>query len=187
MTYKIISQIGDGKEGKTYLVEDDKHNKYAMKTFKKTKSVTKLNKEADIQRKAAQKGIAPKIVEVNEKDKYIVMDLLDRTLYDYMKERNGDIALKYQKQMIKIFEKLDEAKILHGDPSPLNFMFKKNKLYIIDFGFSKDITPKLVKEHGTDKLNMKYMPVGFILKVRQVADNTKFSHLEKYTHGLIQT
>ena len=49
--YKKLKQLGNsGKEGTTFLVITPEGNKYAMKTFKKQKSSSKLSKEAELQR-----------------------------------------------------------------------------------------------------------------------------------------
>jgi predicted Ser/Thr protein kinase len=61
--YEKIKQLGEkGKEGITYLVKTSKGKEYAMKTFKKSKSSSKLKKEAKLQEMASEYGVAPKII-----------------------------------------------------------------------------------------------------------------------------
>ena len=130
--YKIMGQIGnEGKDGITYLVIKNKVE-YAMKTFKKRKSSQRIAKEAELQEKAANANISPKIFDVDLEKKFIVME-----------------------------------KIFHADSNMLNYMILDNKIYIIDFGMSKDIDEKLSKKLGTSTPNIDLMTIGFILKLKE--------------------
>jgi len=167
--YKKIKQIGnEGKEGVTYLVKTSEGKQYAMKTFRKTKSSSKLRLEAELQKKAAELQVSPKVIEIDTVSKYIVMEKLDKHLYDVMKEQEGNLTEDQQKDLIHIFKSLDEAKVFHGDSNILNYMYKKNKLYIIDFGMAKHIDSKLKKKLGTDTPNFSLMNLGFILKLKEL-------------------
>lgn len=167
--YKKLEQIGNtGKEGVTYLVKTNGGRYFAMKTFKKTKSSERLRQEADLQQIASKFGIAPKVIDIDTVSKYIVMEKMDKHLVDVMKEQNGDLTEEQQKQIIHIFKKLDEAKVFHGDSNILNYMYKKNKLYMIDFGMSKKIDDKLIKKLKTNTPNMSLMNLGFILKLKEL-------------------
>ena len=57
-----------------------------------------LQKEALAQKEVAKYDLAPKIKEVNEDEKYIVMEHLDRNLFDIVKKNNGEIPDAYQKK-----------------------------------------------------------------------------------------
>ena len=111
------------------------------------------------------------------------MEKLDKNLYDIMKVNSGNLTIMLQKQIVSIFRKLDNIGIFHADPNPLNFMFKNKKLYIIDYGFSKNITPTLIKKYGTKNLNMKFMIIGFIIKMKKIAPNVRYEFFEKYLKG----
>ena len=73
-----------------------------------------------------------------------------------------------QKQIISIYKKLDRAQVFHGDANLLNYMCKGRKLYIIDFGMAKQITPNLIKKLGTETPNMHIMTLGLALKLRDL-------------------
>jgi tRNA A-37 threonylcarbamoyl transferase component Bud32 len=180
--YEKIKQLGEkGKEGITYLVKTSKGKEYAMKTFKKNKSSSKLKKEAKLQEMASEYGVCPKIVEIDTVSKYIVMEKLDTHLLDIIKKQNRDITKSQQKQIISIFKGLDKAKVFHGDSNILNYMFKDKKLYIIDFGMSKEIDDKLIKKLGTDTPNLHLMNLGFILKLKELQClESSYSHLLTY-------
>jgi serine/threonine protein kinase len=95
------------------------------------------------------------------------MDRLEYSLFDVIK-KNGKMTKKHQTDVIKILEILDKNKIFHGDVSPLNFMFDKNgKMYIIDYGMSKNIDSKFLKKYGNNS-NIKLGLTVFILNIRKV-------------------
>ena len=95
-TYRKYKEIGKGKQGLTFLVKDTNDKEYAMKTFKKTKSSEKIKKEYELQKIASEKGIAPKIYDIDLKDKYIIMERLNSHFYD--KLLNGNILKITKKQ-----------------------------------------------------------------------------------------
>lgn len=168
--YTIVEQLGEkGKEGITFqVVSNDDNKEYAMKTFKKTKSSKTLVLEAELQNIAAEFGIAPQIIDVNTDNKYIVMQKLDTHLVSKMEKQQGHMTEGQQKQIINILKKLDKCKIFHGDVNPMNFMYKKSKLYIIDFGMSKQITPQLIKKLGTETPNLDLMSLAMVIKLKKL-------------------
>lgn len=180
--YKRVKQIGNkGKEGVTFLVKTTDGKQYAMKTFRKTKSSSRLRLEATLQEKAASVGISPQVIEIDTVSKYIVMEKLDKHLFDILKEQNGNITEEQQKQIIYIYKSLDEIGVFHGDSNILNYMFKKNKLYIIDFGMGKEIDSKLKKTLRTDTPNMSLMNLGFILKLKELeCPTSSYEYLLKF-------
>ena len=163
-----IKQLGEkGKEGVTYLVVDKKGNEYAMKTFKKTKSSVTLRREASLQEKASRLGVAPIVIDCNTVNKTIVMEKMDVHLFDKIKTKRK-LTLKQQKDIIVLYRKLDDAGVFHGDVNLLNYMYKGDKLYLIDYGFSKEINSKLVKTLGTNSPNSEIMLLGICLKLKQL-------------------
>ena len=177
--YTKYEQLGNtGKEGVTYLVRNENGDEYAMKTFKKTKSSSRLQNEADLQIIASQYEVSPKIIEINTEEKYIVMEKLDKHLFDVMKKQNGNLTKLQQQQIIKLYKNLDKAGVFHGDSNILNYMFKEKKLYMIDFGMSKYIDDNLFKKVGTRNPNLDLMTLGFILKLKELkCPETSYSYL----------
>lgn len=166
--YEKIKQLGKkGKEGTTYLVKKGDNN-YAMKTFRSQKAVSTLNKEAELQKRASLEGISPEVIDVNLVEKYIVMDKLDHHLIDIISKNNNTLSISYQKKLVDIYKKLDSIGIFHGDANLLNYMVKGRKLYIIDYGMAREITPQLVSKLGTTTPNLNIMTLGFILKLRSM-------------------
>ena len=170
--YNVIKQLGSrGKEGTTFLVKNKKGDEFAMKTFAKSKSSNTLQKEAYYQAQAAKFGIAPKIKEINEDEKYIIMDKLDRNLFDIVKKHNGEIPTHVQRKIIRVISKMDETGVFHGDPNPANFMIKGQSMYMIDYGFARDIDQKLIRKYQTTAPNKKFMILGLILKLKEIYRN----------------
>lgn len=180
--YTRVKQLGNkGKEGITYLVTDQKGKEYAMKTFRKTKSSDTLKLEYDLQKKASKAGVAPRVVEYDSVSKYIVMEKMDTHLTDVMKKQDGALSRTYQYQIIDIYKKLDEVGVFHADSNILNYMLKGKDLYLIDFGFAKEINPKLCKKLGTDTPNIKIMTLGLIIKLKELnCPPSSWKYLKQY-------
>lgn len=166
-TYTIGEQIGNkGKEAKTYIVKDKFKSIYAMKTFRSTKSSTKIHEEVQLQRRCSERGISPKIIDYDTEKKFIVMEKMDGHLLDSINANGGNISVDIQRQLLHIFKELDSAGVFHGDANLMNYMYRGNKIYIIDFGYSKPITDALIKKLGTSSPNMTLMLLGFVLKLK---------------------
>jgi len=166
--YEKIGKLGEpGRDAQTYEVKFNGCDEtYAMKQFKLRKSPNRILKEVELQNRLAEFGICPKIIdfETTGTMKYIVMDKLDRHLIEVGGVKK--ITIDQQKQLYKIYQELDKAGVFHGDANPLNYMLKDEKLYVIDFGMSKEIQPSLVKQLGTEHPNSEIMTIGMILKLK---------------------
>lgn len=186
--YKKIKQLGEkGKEGTSFLVEVADGTQYAMKTFRPQKSVATLTREAELQKKGATEGISPEVIDVDLVGKAIVMEKLDRHLVDVMRKNNG-LSEQYQRQIIGIYKKLDSVGVFHGDANLLNYMLKGRKLYIIDYGMARAITPSLVAKLGTDTPNLNIMTLGLVLKLRDMGyPRTSYEYLvSKLSHRQVE-
>ena len=180
--YTKIKQLGEpGVDGTTFLVLTVEKQSLAMKTFRDTKSAADIKKEAQLQRKAASVGIAPSIFEVNTVLNFIVMDKMDKHLVDVIREQGGEVTKRQQSDILRIYRKLDECKVFHNDSNIQNYMYRENKLFIIDFGISKDIDNTLRKKLKTDKPNMTIMLIALIMKFKEMnCSPSSYSHLLKF-------
>jgi tRNA A-37 threonylcarbamoyl transferase component Bud32 len=181
--YTRMHQLGlKGKEGTTYLVKDKyTGEEYAMKTFRKQKSSSKLRQEAKLQQLAANTGISPNIIDTDTVSKHIVMDKMDKHLLETIKKQEGNLSKTHQKQIINIYKELDKAGVFHGDANLLNYMFKGKQLYIIDFGMAKEITNELVRKLGTTTPNLHIMTLGLILKLKEMnCPASSYEYLAKF-------
>tara|TARA_B110000261_G_scaffold146294_1_gene170364 strand:+ start:6097 stop:6789 length:693 start_codon:yes stop_codon:yes gene_type:complete len=180
--YKKIERLGEkSKESTTFLVVNKKKYEYAMKTFRKNKSSIKLKKEVEFQKKCFDVGISPKIIDTDTVSKFIVMEKLEKHLYDVIKEQNNVLTIDQQMQLINIYKKLDMLKIYHGDVNLNNFMLnKKNKIFIIDFGESREITRNLCTRIGTATPNLHIMSLGLVLNLKKMGcSKSSYKYLVK--------
>jgi predicted Ser/Thr protein kinase len=170
-----------GKEGTVYEVRDKSGAIYAMKRFRSGKSASRLEHEAQLLGVASASGIAPRLVDYSRSGGWIVMEKLHKNVFDILKSTNGILSKTVQLQMIDIFRKLDEIRIFHADPNPLNFMLdEKGRLYIIDFGFAKTFEEPSVQQLSTATPNMQFMPLGFLMKIAGNCDVRNFTVLLKH-------
>ena len=170
--FEIISILGKGKEGVAYKVKKENSNTvFAMKQFKKNKSVIRFHEEIKLQNIAAKANIAPNIVYVNEDEKYFVMDKLDNHLYDYLCKTEGNLPKQYQVQIINLFKTLDQIGVFHADANLMNYMFKGKNLMLIDYGMAKPINTSLINKLKTKTPNLEYMTIGIILKLKELNCN----------------
>lgn len=141
------NQLGeDGKEGKTYLAKFGRKT-VAVKTFKLSKSSAKIQREADFQQICAEVGVSPQVYETNQEKKYIVMDKLETLPAQTYKNKQMPDDLQYM--ICALMGRMDEVKVLHGDMNALNVMCSSNgRPYMIDFGFAKKISSKMVKKYS---------------------------------------
>lgn len=167
--YERKRQLGHrGKEGITYLVVDTKNREYAMKTFRKGKASSTLKREYALQRIASKKGVAPRVFDYDTVSKYIVMEKMDGHLHDEIARHKGVLYKYQQMRIIEIFSLLDSAKVFHNDANICNYMLKDKQIYLIDYGFAKEITPKVAKSLGTEHPNMTLMLLGLVLKLKEM-------------------
>lgn len=165
--YIRLEQLGNkGKEGTTYLVKDKKGKEYAMKTFRKSKSSNTLLKEYEFQKKASERGISPKVYDYDTISKYILMEKMDEHLTNLIVKQKGVLKKHQQERIIQIFSTLDEIGVFHNDSNLANYMVKDGVIYIIDFGFAKEITPVLKKKAGSYP-NMRVMLLAFVIKLKE--------------------
>lgn len=179
--------LGKGKEGTTYLLTK-RGKEYAVKTFKKTKSERKIQKEYDLQKKAVKYKICPKLYSLDLQGKTITMEKMDTHVYDLLRKVRK-LTKKQQERILEIFRLLDTAGVFHNDPNLSNYMLKDGEIYIIDFGMAKEIDPKKL---GTDTPNYKFGLLGFVLKIKELGlplENFKYlvnaiSDTDKINYGI---
>ena len=166
--YNVLDELGEGKDG---IVYDCRKNNigYAMKTFSRRKSIKNITKECELQKRASEFQVAPKIIQLDIDNRFIVMEKMDHHLYDDLKKQQGLLTKKQQEEIIHVFEKLDDAKVFQGDSNLMNYMYDtKGGLCMIDFGMGKKIDRKLCDKLGTQTPNLSIMNLGFILKLKDL-------------------
>ena len=152
--FEVIRQLGqDGAQGVVSLVEFPNGLRAAMKQFKKSKSQARIRIEADFQRRAAEAGVAPEVMHVDEENRRIFMEPMRARVVDVCTSEAGHRRLA--DDLEHIMRTLDRIKILHNDGNALNLMLDHNdKLFLLDYGLSKEITPAVAKKWNREP-NMK--------------------------------
>lgn len=143
--FEILKQMGDdGAQGVVSLVEFPNGLRAAMKQFKTSKSRAKIKAEAEFQTRAAEAGISPEVMHVDLENRRIFMEPMSRRVVDVL--RPG-YSQQLSEDVHYIMRTLDDLGILHNDGNALNLMLDDdNTLKILDFGLSKEITPKVSKK-----------------------------------------
>lgn len=104
--------------------------------------------EATNQQKAAMLGVAPKVYGYNENSLQwcMTMEFLKDAVYD---EDNKDsylntkvIPIHARQQLVALCHILDTNGICHNDLKPDNYRMRGDRLYIIDYGLSRDVGKK---------------------------------------------
>lgn len=170
-------EIKKTKDYSIYLVENkDDNKKYIMKTFKKNKSSSSLNREVELQKLASDFDIAPNIVDIDTVSKYIIMENMDKHI-----NLSKEITNKQQKQIISVLKKLDKSQVYHDNVKIENFMYKGDNLSIINFSKSKPITNNLIAKYNTDTPNLTLSSLSLVLQLKDKDFNkSSYELLLKY-------
>lgn len=148
---KILQQ---GAEAIIYL---DENNHIIKNRVKKSYRLPVLDEKLRKSRTRAEAKIieklysvidVPRIFNVEEKDKNIIMEFVDgKKLSDYLEELEWKDICKKIGEAIVIFH---NKNIIHGDLTTSNMIYKDNKIFLIDFGLgfhSNKIEDKAVDLH----------------------------------------
>jgi len=171
----MSEQLGeDGKEGITLLgtvterfsgecydmpVRLGKGQQVAVKTFKQTKSIARIKKEASLQQLCALAEVSPVVYGVDTRNKHIIME----KMASLPVETYSELPDELQYQICALMHRMDNAKVMHADMNPRNVMLNEaGRPYMIDFGFAKKIDAKVTRKFG-DHPNIKVTLWGLVL------------------------
>ena len=91
--------------------------------------------EAKLLEKAHKIIATPKVIDVNEKTKEIVMEFIDgKRISEFLNHFTKKHQLKVCRQIGEEVAKLHNLNIIHGDLTTSNMILKGNEIYFIDFG-----------------------------------------------------
>jgi hypothetical protein len=156
-----------GKPGSCFKVKKGRsHKVFVMKVYKPNKSTSTIEGEIQLQNLASKKKLAPAIRDGNMEHKYIIMDMLDKSLKTVL-VTNGGLDKHQQKDIIALHQGLDKVGVFHGSPKLTNYMYKENTPYIVDFGLAKPITAKLCEKLNTETPNETVMTAGLIINLKK--------------------
>jgi len=151
--YSLVSKIGSGSFGEVYLSEYKKNKKLCAIKVEERKPSSRIHEEYRIYKKLRKNGVnqgIPLIFEYIETPKYniLVMELLGKSLDELFVENNNlfdlTTVLKLSVEIINLLKLIHDAGFIHRDIKPNNFLVgykeQNNKLFIMDFGLSKQHT-----------------------------------------------
>ena len=126
--FKEISKFGYGTYGKVYKVQNIKTNEYfAMKEIEKEKfegTENKLLNEVEIMNKIKTENsvLINEVIE-NKEYLYIIMDLCEYNLEDYIKRRKNPISINEIREVLNqlnnTFKIMLNENIIHRDLKPI--------------------------------------------------------------------
>ena len=151
--YKEICKIGYGTYGKVYKVQNIKTGEYfAMKEIEKEKfggREDKLLNEVEIMKKInTENSVLINEVINNKEYLYIIMDLCEYNLEDYIKRRKKPISINEIREVLtqlnNVFKIMLNENIIHRDLKPRNILISLDRLdkcliKLSDYGSSKFI------------------------------------------------
>lgn len=163
--YKLLERTGEGNGSEVYVAEHIRlHALRAVKCVDKAKfPYEKLVKEVVYLKSLSHPGI-PVIYDVEEDEKYfyIIEEYIQGESLKSMLDRHRKFSLEeiieYGVQLCQVIEYLHGQRpypILHSDITPANIMIKNEKLKLIDFGNSVQIT-------GKEQSRDVYGTIGYI-------------------------
>ena len=149
--YKQIYKIGYGAYGKVYKVQNIETGEYfAMKEIEKEKFEgieDKLLNEVEIMKKInIENSVLINEVINNKEYLYIIMDLCEYDLENYIKRRKKPISINEIKEVLNqlnnVFKIMNDKKIIHRDLKPSNILISLDRLdkcliKLSDYGSSK--------------------------------------------------
>jgi serine/threonine protein kinase len=143
--YKINKKLGNGSFGTIFEGENIRTNeKVVIKMEEKTNTLLKHETLIYQYLFKSNTQFIPTLKWFGVFNNYyfIVLNLLGKSLNHYKKEMNHisfEECLTIGKKMIQCIQGIHSQGFIHRDIKPSNFVFdeKREKLYIIDFGFAK--------------------------------------------------
>ncbi len=186
--------IKKGAEADIYITKW--HNSNAILKIRKTKNYRNPILDANLRKKRTIKesqtisevksyGIpAPLVYFVNlEKSSIIMQQIPGKPIHDLSNPK----IISLSKQMGNLVGLMHKHGIMHGDLTTSNFIFFKNKIYVIDFGLSqKTIKPedhavdlRLIKEilNSAHATIMKQAWKNFLYGYKSVVGTSKYQKI----------
>lgn len=140
--YKILAPINYGSYGTIYRGTNIRTDELVAIKIENKSETSLLPNEAKLYIYLANSEGIPELkwFGVEDDKNILVMNLLDVSLSKVKKEQPNlglETLSKIDIQMIQRLQTVHEKGLIHRDVKPDNWLFKKDLLYLIDFGFCK--------------------------------------------------
>ncbi|MES1907006.1 MAG: hypothetical protein MHM6MM_000209 [Cercozoa sp. M6MM] len=189
--FLVLELVGRGGSSKVYKVLGPKGRLYALKAMRSQSSaqhMVNVRNEIKLLRRLRGKPHVIQLIDAQVMPPHVMMvfefgeiDLASmlRRLATEEQRRSSDGALRtlvrdavtlrfYWRQMLLAVQTIHDARIVHGDLKPANFLFVRGELKLIDFGIAKalsDNTTNILRDSQVGTLN--YMSPEAILEADQ--------------------
>ena len=175
-------QLGKGGFGTVFTGVNRKDGKqYAIKVLRKDFYDFKHMTEGDMKEMIPKdKNLHhPNVINIfhyllfDDNARYIIMELCDCSIMDYMKSVEGDLdessQSKFRWQIISGLAYLHEQRIVHRDMKPDNLLMKRDRdgnivIKLADFGLAKVLDDDESYMSTTNRGNKKWMPPEYLQK-----------------------
>ncbi len=156
---------------------------YRLKELDKKLIKSRTKSEAKIINKLKSIISVPKIIETDDKEQ-IIMEFIDgKKLSNHLESLDWKEICK---QLAETLTKLHNEDLIHGDLTTSNMIYKKDQLYLIDFGLgfhSHKIEDKAVDLHllkqALDAKHFKIFPEAFNIILKNYKANQKELIIER--------
>ena len=164
--YREICKIGNGTYGKVYKVENIETGEYyAMKEIEKEKfegTENKLLNEVEIMNKIkTENSVLINEVINNKEYLYIIMDLCECNLEDYIKRRKNSITINEIREVLiqlnNAFKIMLNDKIIHGDLKLNNILICLDRLDKCLFKLS--FSNQFINQSNSIKINENLLTI----------------------------
>lgn len=158
--FTIVQKLTEGGHGELFLTCDSNHHLYVLKAEEADKPRCSVQNEISIYASLGQSFIESPVLGIprifyhgmhthNNIEFYVlVMEYLERSLYDRMIEHGGSLSLKSVLmvgiQLLRILEDIHGRGFIHRDVKPQNILTgssvtDSSSVYLCDFGIAKYI------------------------------------------------
>jgi serine/threonine-protein kinase len=191
--YKIISHLGSGGFGETYLAEDIDLPRHPICVVKQLKPVSNepfvmetakrlFDQEAEILYSLGSHDRIPRLLAHFQEGEefYLVQEFADGNdlTHEIGKDKRSPeaVAIALLKEVLEILVYVHDRNVIHRDIKPANLIRRKSdrKIILIDFGAVKEISSLAVDPQGNTNLTIAIGSSGY-MPIEQLNGKPRFS------------
>jgi len=199
--YRLVDKIGSGHFGIVFRAIHVTKGHYAavkLEPIRKGRDFSMLKNEYNVYKKfSSGERIVPNVYWFGSEKGYnvLIMELFGKSLEDLFISCSKHFTLKtvlmLADQMITLIQGVHEKKFIHRDITPGNFLIgygeKANKLFLIDFGYSKTFWNTRLHKHRPNRgrKNLVGTPEFASINAQKRQDSSRRDDLESLGYILL--